>query len=340
MAKLEGIRVVGSAMRMAVCGCARAGGLLVACVAASLALAQPAPARQYRVGVLNEAFAANHPTVEGLKAGLRQLGFVEGRDVSFEIRFTDGKREELDAAAKALVDSGVDVIFTSNEAATLAAKNASRNIPVIFTLVGDPVASGIVERLIRPGNNVTGVYDVAVQLTPKRMELLRAVQPKLRRVWFIYRAGNATDAAAVDAVAQAAKDLKLELIARAVDHPDQIVRILKEARKGDALLAPHVDEMNGSERILETSIKTRIPAIFPSDVWVTRGGLMSYGPNYYAQGVQAARIVAKVLQGSRPAELPVETAGDFELAVNLNTARLLRVSVPRTILFRANVFRQ
>jgi putative tryptophan/tyrosine transport system substrate-binding protein len=144
----------------------------------------------------------------------------------------------------------------------------------------------------------------------------------------------------VDAVAQAAKDLKLELIARAVDHPDQIVRILKEARKGDALLAPHVDEMNGSERILETSIKTRIPAIFPSDVWVTRGGLMSYGPNYYAQGVQAARIVAKVLQGSRPAELPVETAGDFELAVNLNTARLLRVSVPRTILFRANVFRQ
>lgn len=315
-------------------------GLLCAWLAATVALAQPVPARPYRVGVLNEAYAANHPTVEGLKAGLRQLGFVEGRDVTFEIRFTDGKREQLDTAAKALVDSRVDVIFTSKEAATLSAKRASSNIPVVFTLVGDPVASGIVERLIRPGKNVTGVYDAAARLTPKRVEILRAMQPELRRVWFIYRAADAPDAAALQGAEEAARQLKLEWIPRAVDHPDQVVRILKEARKGDALLAPYMDELNGSTRILETSIKSRIPAIFPADVWVTRGALVSYGPNYYAQGAQAARLVAKVLLGVSPAELPVETAGDFDLAVNLNTARLLGISVPRTVLFRANVFRQ
>lgn len=315
-------------------------GLLCALFAASVALAEPAPARPYRIGVLNEAYAANHPTVEGLKAGLRQLGFVEGRDVTFEIRFTDGKREQLDTAAKALVDSGVDVIFTSKEAATQAAKSASRDIPIVFTLVGDPVASGIVERLIRPARNVTGVYDAAARSTPKRVEILRTLQPELRRVWFLYRAGDAPDAAALPGAEEAAKQLKLELIPRAVDHPDQIVRVLKEARKGDALLAPYIDEMNGATRILEASIKSRIPAIFPADVWVTRGGLVSYGPNYYAQGAQAARMVAKVLHGARPADLPVETAGDFDLAVNLNTARLLGISVPRAILFRANVFRQ
>lgn len=340
MAMREDAGHTGPTMTMTARRCVRACGVLFLCVAASLAFAQTTPARPYRIGVLNEAYAANHPTVEGLKAGLRQLGFLEGRDVNFEIRFTDGKRDELATAAKALVDGGIDVLFTCNETATLAAKNASRTIPIVFTLVGDPVASGIVDRLIRPGSNVTGVYDAATQLTPKRMEILRDLQPALKRVWFIYRAGDSTDEAALGAVADAARQLKLELIPRAVDHADQVVRFLKEVRKGDALLAPHVDELNGFARILETSIKSRIPAIFPAGVWVTRGGLVSYGPNYYAQGVQAARIVARVLQGSRPAALPVETAGDFELALNLDTARLLGVTVPRTVLFRANVFRQ
>jgi putative tryptophan/tyrosine transport system substrate-binding protein len=320
--------------------CARAFSLLFAFGAASHALAQPTPARPYRIGVLNEASAANHPTVEGLKAGLRQLGFVEGRDVNFEIRFTDGKREELKKSVQALIDSGVDVIFTSNEAATLAAKDASRSIPVVFTLVANPVASGIVDHLVRPGGNVTGVYDAAAQLTPKRLEILRTLQPELRRVWYVYRAGDPTEASALPAVVEAANHLKVELLTRTFDHSDEVIGILKEMRKGDALLAPHVDEMNGSARILEMSIKSRVPAIFPAGVWVTRGGLISYGPNYYAQGTQAARIVAKVLRGSLPAQLPVETAHEFELAVNLSTARLLRVSVPRTILFRANVFRQ
>lgn len=322
------------------CMCRWAYRLLLACVTTSSAWAQPTPALPYRIGVLNEAYAANHPTVEGLKAGLRQLGFVEGRDVSFEVRFTDGKPEALDAAAQAMLASGVGLIFTSKEAPTQAAKRASSSIPIVFTLVGDPVASGAVAKLDRPGGNLTGVYDAATQLTPKRMEILRSVQPDLKRVWFIYHPGNATDIAALDDLGAAAKRLKLELIARAADHPDEIARLLKQVRKGDALLAPHVDELHVSARMLETSIKSRIPAIFPAGMWVTRGGLLSYGPSYYSQGVQAARIVAKVMKGSSPSDLPVETTGEFELAVNLNTARLLGVDVPRTVLFRANVFRQ
>ena len=314
--------------------------MFAAMVAASLGAVQPAAARPYRVGILNQAYAANHPTVEGLKAGLRHLGLVEGRDITFEIRFTEGKREELVAAAKALVDGGMDVIFTSNEAATLAAKKASENIPIVFTLVGDPVASGIVKSLVRTESNVTGVYDAAARLTAKRVEILRTLQPGLKRVWFIYQAGNTTDTAALGAVKQAATYLKLELVTKPVDNADEIAPALKAVRKGDALLAPYIDEMSGSERILQASIKSRVPAIFPAGVWVTGGALVSYGPNFYAEGMQAARMVAKVLQGSSPADLPVETADEFELEVNLNTARVLGITVPRQILFRANVFRQ
>src|SRR6187431_650009 len=163
-------------------------GAIVLATSAMLiaATAQAESPRQYRIGVLNEAWAANHPTVEGLKAGLRARGLVEGRDLTFELHFTEGKSDELPAEARALIKANVNLILTNNEAAALAAKDASRQIPIVFTLVGNPVAAGVVTDLARPGGNLTGIAGGATQIVAKRIEILRTLMPKLRRVWFIY----------------------------------------------------------------------------------------------------------------------------------------------------------
>src|SRR5215468_779103 len=153
--------------------------------------------RPYRIGVLNEAWAANHPTVAGLKAGLRELGLEEGRHVAFDIRFTEGNSEATSRAAAELVQAGVDLIFTSNEAATLAAKAATTTIPVVFTLVGDPVAAGIVTQLAHPEANLTGVSSLTTELVPKRLEALKTLIPGLRRVFAFYYGADRSSYAAI-----------------------------------------------------------------------------------------------------------------------------------------------
>lgn len=316
----------------------------VTALAAIAALAGPnahaEPARAYRVGVLNEARAANHPTVEGLKAGLRTRGLVEGRDVTFEIRFTEGRRDALPAAAQALIKSGVELIFTNDLAAALAARDASRQIPVVFTLVGNPVAAGVVADLARPGGNLTGIAGGTTHIAAKRIEILQTLTPKLRRVFFLHGAGDRADAASTAAADEAARQLKVEFLPRSIENADQLRRTLAELRPGDGLLAPEADALDIPAQILEKSLKSRIPAVFPTAYWVARGGLVSYGPDLYAQGVQAAGIVARVLQGARPQDLPVESADNLALAVNLETARLLALDVPRKILFRADAIQR
>ena len=318
----------------------RGATVVAAAVALAGSSAQAEPARPYRIGILNEAWAANHPTVEGLKAGLRARGLAEYRDVTFEQHFTEGKSEALPAEAQALIKSKVDLIFTNNEAAALAAKDASREIPIVFTLVGNPVAAGIVTDLARPGGNLTGIAGGATQVVAKRIEILRTLMPKLRRVWFVYHAGDPTDSAAVGAADQAAKHLKVELLPRSVESGDQLKRTLLEMRPGDGILAPETDALGIPAAMLEKSLKSRVPAVFATARWVAYGGLVAYGPDLYAQGVQASGIVARILQGTRPQDLPIESADDIALAINLETARLFTLDVPRKILFRADVIQR
>jgi len=319
-------------------------GLSIALGLVMLAGALPADAqearRPYRLGVLNEAWAANHPTVEGLKAGLRELGLEDGRDVTFDIRFTEGKPEAAPAAAAALVKAGVDLIFTSNEAATQAAKAATQKIPVVFTLVGDPVAAGIVAKLAQPGGNLTGISSLTTELVPKRLEALKTLMPTARRVWAIYYADDPSSLAAVRKAEEVAPRLGLSPVPRSVRTPEELERVLKDIRPGDALLPPDIATMDIPAVILEVSLSSRVPAVFPAALWVGHGGLVSYGSDYHAQGVQASRLVAKVLLGARPPDLPVEGADKIDLAVNLKTAALLGLTVPRKVLLRADMLRR
>jgi putative ABC transport system substrate-binding protein len=301
--------------------------------------AQPAR-RPYRIGVLNEAFAATHPTVEGLKAGLRELGLAEGRDVSFDIRFTEGDAQATRAAAAALAKAGVDLIVTSQDGPTQAAKDATTTVPIVFTLVGDPVASGLVKNLAEPEANVTGVSSLQTELAAKRLEVLKTLVPTIRRVWLIHYGGDLTANRMVVRARDAAPRVKVEVMPRAVVNAHELAQALRELRPGDGLLAPEIATLDIPVAILEASLKSRAPAVFTTALWVGHGGLVSYGPDYYAQGVQAAGVVGKILRGARPSDVPVEGADRIELAVNLKTADLLGITVPRKVMLRAETFRR
>ena len=296
--------------------------------------------RPFRIGVLNAAWAASHPTVEGLKAGLKVLGVEDGRDVTFDIRFTEGKLDTMPAAAVALVKAGVDLIFTSQEAATQAAKDATKSVPIVFTLVGDPVGAGIVGKLAQPGGNVTGVSSLQTELVAKRLEVLKTLAPAVRRVWLIYYGADLSTVPMIRKALEAAQRMKLEVVPKSALDANELRQVLRQVRRDDAVLALEGSNPDLAIAIIEQSLALRVPAVFGTALWVGYGGLMSYGPDYYAQGVQAAALVAKIRRGARPQDLPVEGAEKIDLAVNLKTADLLGLTVPRKILLRADAFRR
>jgi putative ABC transport system substrate-binding protein len=308
-------------------------------LSAHAADAQEAP-RPFRIGVLNAAWAASHPTVEGLKAGLKELGVEDGRDVTFDIRFTEGRLDPMPAVAAALVKAGVDLIFTSQEAATQAAKDATKSVPIVFTLVGDPVGAGIVASLARPGANVTGISSLQTELVAKRLEVLKTLAPAVRRVWLIYYGVDLSTTPMVRKALEAAQRMKLEVVPKGVLDASELRRVLREVRRDDAVLTPEGSSPDLAIAIIEQSLELKVPAVFGTALWVGYGGLMSYGPDYFAQGVQAAGLVAKIRRGARPQDLPVEGAEKIDLAVNLKTADLLGLTVPRKILLRADAFRR
>jgi putative ABC transport system substrate-binding protein len=301
--------------------------------------ARPASA-PLRIGVLNDAFAANHPAVEGLKAGLRELGLEEGRDVAYEIRFTRGDLAGTREYAAAIVNAKVDVIFTSSEAATRSAMASTTTIPIVFTLVRDPVGSKFVGSLAKPGGNATGISSLTGKLAGKRLEFLKALAPKARRVWAIFDIADEVAAAAVAHAQGEIAKLDLQVVSRPVGNPDELAHAIAEIRPGDALLVPDGGRFDIVSALLDVSIAARVPAVFPASLYVGYGGLVSYGSDYYAEGFQAARLVEKILNGAPPGSLPVEAAERIDLAINLETARRLGLSVPRKILLRADTIRR
>jgi putative ABC transport system substrate-binding protein len=243
-------------------------GILLGCAAA--ASAQQAR-RPFRIGVINAAYAASHPTVEGLKAGLKELGLDDGRDVTFDIRFTEGKLDAMPVAAEALVKSGVDLIFTSQEVATQAARDATESIPIVFTLVGDPVGAAVVGSLARPGGNVTGISSLQTELVSKRLEVLKTLAPAVRRVWLVYYQVDLGSTPMISKAVAAAQRMKLDLSPKGLLDANDLKRVLTEVRPGDALLAPEGSNPDLTIAIIERSRALRIPAVFGTALWIGYG---------------------------------------------------------------------
>jgi len=298
------------------------------------------PARIPRIGILIPASASFFSArVEALRQRLRELGYVEGKNIVIEYRYAEGKLERLPELAVELVRLKVDVIVTVSSA-VLAAKKASATIPIVFALASDPVGSGLVSSLARPGGNITGLSIMAPDLDGKRLELLKEAFPKVVRVAFLWGGSSgARGNLPLTELEAVAKALGLKLLSLPVRSLDDFEGAFARAKKerAQALITAVGGLINAQQRqVLEFAAKNRLPAMYPISQWVEAGGLMSYAPNQADQWRRAADFVDKILKGTKPADIPVEQPTKFEFIVNLKAAEQIGLAIPTKVLARAD----
>jgi putative tryptophan/tyrosine transport system substrate-binding protein len=304
----------------------------------SSATAQQPPKVQ-RIGYLTaNSSSVELPRVDAFRQGLRALGHIEGQNIVIEYRFTDGKFERLPDLAAELVRLKVDVLVANTTNAALAAKNATRTIPIFFIGVSDPVAAGLVDSFARPGGNITGLTNIAPVLSGKRLELLKETVPKLTRVAVLWDPQNPGSVPQWNESQLAARELGLQLHSMEVSSANKYESAFKEATKaGSTALAVTLNPLANAnqKRVVDLAAKSRLPAIYARGQFVDNGGLMSYAPSFTTDGRDAARLVDKILKGTQPADLPVEQPTKFELLINLKTAKALGLTIPPLVLMRA-----
>ena len=311
---------------------------------AGVVLAAPvvAPAQQagkvYRIGMLESVPAAqNAANLDAMRNGLRDLGYVEGRNLIIEYRSADGRAERFPELASELVRLKVDVIVTRGTPAAKAAKGATGAIPVVMTTMGDPRA--IVASFAAPGGNVTGVTTFSTELIGKRIEILKEIIPRLSRVGFLQNMGNPAAPPEWEETKTAARALGLQAEILDVRNEGDLARAfeLTAQRRVDALVvgADGLTQMH-QQAIVDSVARNRLPAAYPAREFVEIGGLMAYGVRYPDLYFRIASFVDKILKGAKPAELPVEQPTRFELSINLNTAKGLGVTIPKSVMLRAD----
>src|SRR5215468_4049362 len=255
---------------------------------------------------------------------LAELGFVDGKNIAFEYRSADNKLDRLPALADELVRLKVDVLLTTATPATIAAKNATKTIPVVFMqLAVDPVAAGFVNSLARPGGNITGLTNIAAELAGKRLEILKETVPKLSRVALMWEPKNAGSAQTWKESQLPAKELGLQLYSM-------------EVSSADLAVTPMVLASTHRKEIVELAAKSRLPAMHYRESFVESGGLMSYGADLAEHFRRAADFIEKILKGAKPADLPVEQPTKFEFVINLKAAKQIGLTIPQSVLYRAD----
>jgi putative ABC transport system substrate-binding protein len=311
-------------------------GLLAAPLAAE---AQPA-GKVHRIGVLEPtSMVLNAPNIEAFRQGLRELGYVEGRNYIIEYRSADGRSERFPDLATELIRLKVDVILTRGTPAVLAAKNATGTIPVVMAASGDPVLSGVVTSLARPGGNVTGLSAIVVEVSGKRLEVLREVVPGVSRIAVLFNMSNPNDALQWKETEIAASSLRVQLQLLDVRKPGDFgpaVDAAVKQRAGALVVGADALTWANHRPIVDLAAKHRLPAIYVAREFVDAGGLMGYGVSYPHLYHRAASFVDKILKGAKPADLPVEQPTKFELVINLKTAKALGLTIPPSLLQRAD----
>ncbi len=288
----------------------------------------------YKIGWLSSASPSSPISFDVFRQSLRELGYVEGRNITFEPRWTQGNAAAAPALARSLVELKVDLIVANGTQQALAAKNATATIPVVFALVAFPDKTGLVASLARPGGNVTGAAFVGAEYG-KRLELLREVSPRLARVAILYPQKNPASILALEETQRWAKQLGIALEPYGVDRKEDFeVAFAAIARNRPDALMTTADPLLTSHRkeIVEAVFKQRLLSIFPLPDYVELGGLMSYGHSLPDMNRQTARYVDRILKGARPADLPVEQPVKFLLVINLKAAKSLGLTIPQSVL--------
>jgi putative ABC transport system substrate-binding protein len=309
---------------------------LLAATVALLAAPVSAAAQAKRVVVLgNEPWAP----IDGLRDGLRQLGYLEGKTVQIDYRWSLGRPDQLGILAAELVNTRPDVIVTVGTPAVLAAKKATTTIPIVMGLIGDPVGAGIVANIARPGGNITGVSVLAAELEPKRLEVLKELIPNLSQVTILTNASNPYGALATKHAERGAENLRLMLdvvsVRGAADLEEGLAALARH--KPQAVLVP-ADQflLTQRVRIAEHMTRHRIPSAYTYREHVEVGGLFSYSTNYHESFRRSAVYVDKIVKGAKPGDLPIEQVDRFDLVLNASTAKALGVAIPPTLLLRVD----
>jgi putative ABC transport system substrate-binding protein len=312
-----------------------AGGLVAAPVAAE---AQRPVGKPSRIGVLLNLYPPDAPPPQALRRRLRDLGYVEGQNLVIDWRYQLGGSKRLPALAAELVRLKPDVIVADVAAAIRAAMQATSTIPIVMATSADAVGGGLVTSLRRPGGNVTGVTIMLAEMTPKRLQLLKEVVPRVSRPAVLWDPAIPWHQGLLKEIEVTAPALQLRPIVIAVRNRDDFGDAFSEMTEGraDAVFVSHTMTTRARDQILAFAARNRLPTMFMDRDYVTAGGLMSYGSNYAEQFRQAAEYVAKILKGARPADLPVEEPTKFELVINRKTAKMFGLTIPESLLLRAD----
>jgi ABC-type uncharacterized transport system substrate-binding protein len=316
--------------------------LLVGLALASvhLAEAQQATKKSPRVGILSlNPASVQKDRVEAFREALRKLGYVEGQNINIEYRYGDNKSERMRGLAAELVHLNVDVIVTTGSSATRPAKEATTTIPIVMMSDNDPVGSGFVTSLARPGGNITGLTNISGDLGDKRLELLKEIVPKVSRVAVFRDLTNVTEGIGVDEIEPTARVLKIQTqrfeLAKVEDFDSQFQAIMKW-RPGGLVIAggPLMNEHR--KRLIEFAARNKLPAMYNRAEFVEAGGLVSYATNFIDLTRRAATYVDKILKGTKPSDIPVEQPTKFEFIINLKAAKQIGLTIPQSVLFRAD----
>jgi putative tryptophan/tyrosine transport system substrate-binding protein len=293
-----------------------------------------------RIGILLPNLPAVTPQLlKAFQQGLRELGYVEGENIVIEYRFGEGKSERYPYLATELVQLKVDVIVTSSTPAIESVKNATSTIPIVMAASAEPVGSGLIASLDRPGGNITGSTMLSPELSGKRLELLKETVPRLSRVAVLWNPRNISSVASWRESQLAAVGLKIRVQSIEVRSPSDFHNLSEALSKArfqalnvvrDPLISAHLT------RVVEFAAKSRLPTIYEAEEFVNAGGLMSYGTSHPDLYRRAASYVDKILKGAKPADLPVEQPMKFELVINLKTAKQIGLTIPQSVLYRAD----
>jgi len=311
--------------------------LAVSVICASVALAGTS-ARQYRVAVLTPGLSFV-PVLEGLQEGLAQMGYVPGKNVILVVEDTHGAVPDLVQRAAKLVEAKPDVLVTVGTPHTRAASQATTSVPIVFTRVGDPLQYGMIASYASSQNNLTGVSTYSGPLTGKRLELLREIAPEMKHILAVVAMNEANAQAAFERLAAVAQKLQIQVLRRDVTTREEIEQILSAISPGSVEAMYHVPSFLVSAHInllIQKAKLEKLPLIVHEDSMVDQGALVSYGGHSRPMGVQAAKLVAKILEGTQPAQLPIQTPDKFIMTLNLATAKAIGLALPRPILERAD----
>jgi putative ABC transport system substrate-binding protein len=322
----------------------KAMGIILALFLGALAPSPASPGQQAGkvplLGYLDGASASTSgDNLNAFRQGLRELGWIEGQNIAIEYRWAEGRFDRLPELAADLVRLRVDAIVATGDPVILAAKQATGTIPIVMTAVGDPIGAGFVASLARPGGNVTGVSNLAVDLTGKWLELLKEVVPKVSQVAILRNVANRTHALFWQEAQTAAQKLRVKVHSvevRSSHDLDGAFAAMAQKRVGAVVVLPDPLLSGERGRIADLAAKSRLPAIYTFRGQAEAGGLMSYGPSLQANFRRAATFVDKILKGAKPADLPVEQPTRFEMVVNMKTAKALGLTIPQSILVRAD----